>query len=84
MAQPSSGLSIVSEFGQLRELIQRLGAPQAQAETIALQLIKRAEQLAVERNLSREAAMEHLLRVVVHGRKGEVPPEPQNPSQPKG
>ena len=48
---------------------------------MARQLIKRAEQLAVERNISLAQAMEHLLRVMVHGRQGEVPPgfEKSNP-----
>ena len=52
----------------------RLGAGRAQAETMAAQLLKRAEQLAAERGITREAALGHLLKIVVQGRAGEVPP----------
>ncbi|MDP2139076.1 MAG: hypothetical protein Q8J74_14595 [Candidatus Didemnitutus sp.] len=65
----------MDEIAQLTELCERLGATsRVQAELMARQLVKRAEQLAAERGLSREAAMEHLLSVLVHGRRGEVPP----------
>ncbi|MND09873.1 hypothetical protein D3C83_335320 [compost metagenome] len=46
---------------------------------MARQLIKRADQLAAERGQPREEAMAYLLRVVVQGRSGEVPPEFQPP-----
>ena len=65
----------MSDIIQLQELCRRLGASPEQAETMARQLMKRAEQLAVERTISQEKALEHLLRVLVHGRQGEVPPE---------
>ena len=55
-------------------LCRRLGAPAAQAETMARQLVKRSDQLARKRGLTREAALEHLLRVLVEGRGGRVPP----------
>jgi len=65
----------VDELTQLTQLCRRLGAPtEAQAGTMARQLQKRADQLAAERGLTRVAAMEHLLSVVVHGRRGETPP----------
>lgn len=67
----------MSDFLQIQELCRRLGASPEQAETMARQLIKRAEQLAAERKITLEKALEHLLRVLVHGRQGEVPPEPQ-------
>jgi hypothetical protein len=63
----------MSEEVQLRELCQRLGASPVQAATLAAQLLKRADQLAVERGITREAALVHLLNVVVKGRNGEVP-----------
>ena len=73
------------ELAQLTQLCRRLGAAtEAQAETMARQLIKRADQLAVERGIGREAAMEHLLSVLVHGRAGQVPPgfaSPDGPSE---
>ena len=65
----------MSDIVHLQELCRRLGASPEQAETMARQLLKRAEQLAVERNIPQEKALEHLLRVLVHGRQGEVPPE---------
>jgi hypothetical protein len=65
----------MSEEEQLRALCVRLGATPAQAATMAAQLQKRAAQLAVERGLTREAALAHLLNLVVKGRNGEVPPE---------
>lgn len=41
---------------------------------MAAQLLKRAAQLVAERGLTREAALAHLLNVVVKGRSGEVRP----------
>jgi len=42
---------------------------------MARQLLKRAEQLAVERNQTREASLDYLLRLVMKGSSGELPPE---------
>ncbi|WP_414663444.1 hypothetical protein [Horticoccus sp. 23ND18S-11] len=64
----------MTELEQLTQLCERLGAPAAQAGIMAAQLLKRAEQIAVERGISREAALRGLLDVVVKGRAGEVPP----------
>lgn len=65
----------MDELGQLTALCRRLGAPtDAQAEVLARQLLKRADQLAAERGIAREAALKHLLDVLVSGRRGEVPP----------
>jgi hypothetical protein len=63
----------MTELEQLRALCERLGASADQAATMAAQLMKRADQLAESRGISREAAMQHLLNVVVKGRAGEVP-----------
>lgn len=65
----------MSELDQLTQLCERLGAAPAQARVMAAQLLKRAEQLAIERGTTREAALDRLLRLVVQGRAGEVPPE---------
>jgi hypothetical protein len=65
----------MDELVRLAQLCRRLGAEtDAQADTMARQLLKRAEQLATERGIPRAAAMQHLLSVLVHGRRGEVPP----------
>lgn len=63
----------MTELEQLTQFCQRLGAPPAQAGTMAAQLLKRADQLAAERGVTREAALQGLLEVVVKGRAGEVP-----------
>lgn len=65
----------MDELVQLTRLCRNLGAPtDAQAATMARQLQKRADQLAAERGITRVAAMEHLLSLLVHGRRGETPP----------
>ena len=63
----------MTELEQLTELCAQLGAPRPQAQTMAAQLIKRADQLVAERGITREAAMKSLLEVLVKGRAGEVP-----------
>lgn len=72
----------MDELAKLTQLCRRLGAAtEVQAETMARQLIKRADQLAVERGIGREAAMERLLSVLVHGRAGQVPPDLPAPGE---
>jgi hypothetical protein len=71
----------MSELAQLAQLCERLGAPPAQAATMAAQLLKRAEQLALERGTTREAALQRLLALMVQGRSG-VPPEEFPPTTP--
>jgi hypothetical protein len=78
----------MSEHEQLTQLCERLGAPPVQAATMATQLLKRAEQIAAERGITREAALQTLLEVVIKGRAGEVParfsrPESSSPEPPK-
>jgi hypothetical protein len=63
----------MKEYDQLTQLCERLGAPPVQAAAMAAQLLKRAEQLSVERARPREEMMSHLLRLLVQGRAGEVP-----------
>jgi predicted ArsR family transcriptional regulator len=63
----------MTQHEQLSELCQRLGATREQAGTMASQLLKRAEQLAGERAITREAALQHLLELVTKGRAGQVP-----------
>jgi hypothetical protein len=61
----------MNEEDQLRALCEKLGSPPAQAAVMAAQLMKRAGQLASEREISREKAMEYLLKLVVQARTGE-------------
>jgi hypothetical protein len=74
----------MSELEQLTALCERLGAPRAQAATMAAQLLKRAEQQALERGITREAALARLLQLMVQGRSGTPPAEfpPTSPPPP--
>jgi len=63
----------VSELEQVTALCARLGAPPEQAVVMAKQLLKRADQISVERRIPRAEAMEQLLRILVEGRQGNVP-----------
>ena len=65
----------MDELTQLTKLCGGLGATPVQAEAMARQLIKRADQLVAERGQTREEVMAYLLRLVVQGRSGEVPKE---------
>jgi hypothetical protein len=69
----------MDEVAQLTRLCRSLGATPEQADAMARQLLKRADQLMSARGLTREAAMDYLLRLVMQGRSGEVPPEFQRP-----
>jgi hypothetical protein len=62
----------MTEHEQLVALCMKMGAPESQAETMAGQLAKRADQLAQERGITRVEAMTHLLQVLVKGRSGET------------
>lgn len=74
----------MTEVEQLAQLCVSLGAPPAQANVMAAQLLKRAEQLALERRTTRETELKRLLELVTKGRAGEVPkdfvPPPPRPA----
>ena len=63
----------MDELTQLTKLCRGLGATPEQADVMARQLIKRADQLVAERGQNRAEAMAYLLRLVAQGRQGEVP-----------
>jgi len=65
----------MSELEQLTALCRRLGAEPTQASTMAAQMLKRADQLVLERGLERTAALSYLVELVMKGRSGEPPPE---------
>ena len=67
------------DLAAVTQLCERLGAPGEQAGRMAAQLLKRADQLAAERGITRPAALAGLLEVLVRGRSGEVPPGFQPP-----
>ena len=62
----------MNELEQLTQVCTRLGAPAAQAQTMAAQLLKRAGQLSAERGTTREGELARLLEIVVQGRVGVV------------
>lgn len=66
----------MDELEQLTRFCERLGASPPQAAAMAAQLLKRSEQLAAERGISREAALAHLIQLVLKGRGGEAVPLP--------
>jgi hypothetical protein len=74
---------VTNETEQLTAAFERMGAPRTQAATMAAQLLKRAEQIARERGITREAALTRLLELATKGRAGELPadfvPPPSRP-----
>lgn len=73
-----------TDLERVTEVCTRLGASPAQAATMAAQLLKRADQLATERGVSRVEALAQLLQLVVKGRSGEpadLPPAPKPRSE---
>lgn len=64
----------MDELEQVKKLCRSMGATPSQAETMARQLIKRAEQIAQERNVDRVEAMRYLLDLTLRGARGEAPP----------
>ncbi len=70
----------MSDLEKITTLCTRLGAPPEQAAVMARQLLKRADQIAAERKIPREAALAQLLKILVEGRQGNVPPGFQSPA----
>ncbi|MBM3874651.1 MAG: hypothetical protein FJ382_13155 [Verrucomicrobia bacterium] len=62
-----------NEHERLRDLCGRLGATPDQADTLARQVARRADQLAAARGWSREQALAHLLRLLTEGSAGIAP-----------
>ena len=58
----------------------KLGAAPGPAATMARQLVKRADQIALGRGIPREEAMDQLLQILVQGRQGNVPAEFKPPA----
>ena len=72
----------MSDLEKITTLCTRLGAGPAQAETMASQLLKRADQIATGRGIPREQALAQLLQILVEGRQGNVPPGFPPPGSP--
>jgi hypothetical protein len=71
----------MTELEQLAELCSRLGASPTQSTIMAGQLIKRADQLAIDRGIERTAALSYLVELVMKARNGETPSDfpPRSP-----
>jgi hypothetical protein len=65
--------SRMNEADQLAGLFRKWGASDSQAEVMARQLAKRADQIAAQRGLPREQALADLLRKAAEGRAGIAP-----------
>ncbi|MBC2606569.1 hypothetical protein [Pelagicoccus albus] len=63
----------MTEREQVAALLEKMGADAKQAEVMAGQLLKRSEQIAVERGIDRLEALTKLLELVRSGRAGESP-----------
>ena len=55
---------------QVAALFKRFGAADTQADVMAKQLLRRAKQIAEERNTSELEALEGLLKQVIEARQG--------------
>lgn len=55
---------------QVSRIFMNLGAPEKQAQVMAAQLLKRAEQIAKERSISKVEATDALLKQVIEARQG--------------
>ena len=58
------------EVAEIACIFVNLGAPEKQAAVMASQLIKRAEQIAQERDISKVEATESLIKQVLEARQG--------------
>ncbi|HLS29132.1 MAG TPA: hypothetical protein VK041_10810 [Opitutales bacterium] len=63
---------MAADLEQLATFFRSLGAEEDAASVMASQLLKRADQLAAERSVSRLEAIDYLLKVTVAGREGVV------------
>ena len=64
----------VEDFEHVKRLCRSFGADEQQAAVMAKQLMKRAEQIARERNCDQVEAMRYLLDIALKGAQGEAPP----------
>ena len=63
-----------TDLARVTALFEQMGADRTQACVLAKQLLKRAAQLAVEREITLVESTENLLKQVIRARKG-LPPE---------
>ena len=58
------------DISKVARIFINLGAAEQQADVMAAQLLKRAEQIAAERGISKVEATETLLKQVIEARQG--------------
>lgn len=58
------------DLAKIARIFVNLGAPEEQAKVMSAQLLKRADQIAEERGISKLEATESLLKQVVEARQG--------------
>lgn len=63
-----------NEIDKISQIFINLGAPKQNAEVMAKQLIKRAEQIAEEKNTSKIKELQKLLEISVLGAQGRLHP----------
>jgi 5,10-methenyltetrahydromethanopterin hydrogenase len=63
----------MTEEQKVARIFVGMGAGSDQAVRMAQQILKRAEQLMVERGLSKLEALDHLLRIATSGAQGTPP-----------
>ena len=68
------------EIQQVAEIFLNLGAEKEKAITMASQLIKRAKQLANERNSSKVSELQGLLETAICGAQGILKPDKKDDS----
>ena len=66
------------EIENVAKLFKNLGAEEKQAEIMAKQLLKRAEQLAQERNSSKTEELQKLLEVSIYCAQGMLKPSQES------
>ena len=62
------------EIKDVSRIFQNLGAPEEQAMIMARQLIKRADQIAEEKNTSKIVELRKLLEIATLGAQGQTKP----------
>ena len=72
------------ELEAVTQLFINMGAAPEQAEVMAGQLLKRADQLAKERGISKVEAADSLLRQVVQARQAIAPSSNTGPNESEG
>ena len=70
-----------NETEQIAGIFRNLGADQDQAITMARQLIKRAEQLAEEKNSTKVSELQSLLETAICGAQGTLKPDKKGDSE---